>query len=116
MKELEKKLNAFVKERNWEQYHCPKNLAIGLSVEANELLDIFIWLSENESRQLTPSQMERVEEEIGDVMIHLVNFCKTLGIDPVQCAHNKLEITKKKYPVDKAYGKATKYTDLDPGE
>lgn len=112
MNELKIKLMAFVKERNWEQYHSPKNLAIGLSVEANELLDIFIWLSENESRQVTPLQLERIKEEVGDIMIHLVNFCNAFGIDPIDCAHQKLEINKKKYPVSKSYGNAKKYNEL----
>ncbi len=112
MKSLERKIKEFVEERNWAQYHSPKNLAIGISVEANELLELFMWLSETHADQLSPRQLERVREEVGDIMINLLNFCSTLGLDPVECAHAKLETIKKKYPVDKAYGLAKKYDEL----
>lgn len=112
MNNLKKKLKKFVEERNWEQYHSPKNLAIGISVEANELLEIFMWLSEDESRNPSAKLMPRIREEVGDITIHLVNLCNNLGIDPVDCAHEKLELNKQKYPVEKAFGSARKYDEI----
>jgi dCTP diphosphatase len=113
MKELEKKLKKFVEDRDWGQYHSPKNLAIGISVEANELLDLFIWQKDSESSQLKPVQLTRIREEVGDVLIHLVNFCRIIGVDPVECAHQKLRINEQKYPVAKAYGSSKKYNEFD---
>jgi len=88
-------------------------LAIGISVEANELMELFMWQNEGESRQPTQKQLARIREEVGDVVIYLVNFCQNLGIDPVDCAYQKLEINKKKYPVEKAYGSSKKYDELE---
>ena len=112
MKDLKEKLKKYVEERNWEQFHSPKNLAIGISVEANELLELFMWLSEDESRNLSAEQMARIREEVGDITIHLVNFCNNIGIDPVDCAHEKIELNRQKYPVEKAFGSAKKYNEI----
>lgn len=112
MKELREEIENFDKKRNWEQYHSPKNLAIGLSVEANELLEIFMWLNEDESRKLSAEQMKKVREEVGDVTIHIVNLCRILGIDPIECALEKLKLNNKKYPVEKAFGSAKKYNEI----
>jgi len=87
MKELREKIRRFVEERNWKQYHSPKNLAIGLSVEANELLELFMWLSEDESRNLPTERMAKIREEVGDVTNYLINFCDSVGIDPLECAN-----------------------------
>jgi NTP pyrophosphatase (non-canonical NTP hydrolase) len=111
MNDLKQKLKTFAAERAWEQFHSPKNLAIGISVEASELLEIFMWLTEAESRQLTPRQLQKVREEIGDITISLVNLCNQLGIDPIDCAHAKVEINRQKYPVEKAFGNAKKYDE-----
>ncbi len=110
MDELREKIRMFARERDWEKFHTPKNLAIGLSVEASELLEIFTWLSPEESATLPQATQTQVEEEIGDILIYLLNFCDKLGIDPVGCAHRKLEINGAKYPVNKAYGSAKKYS------
>lgn len=112
MDELIERIKAFVAERNWKQFHSPKNLAIGISVEANELLDIFMWLSEEDSRHLSNEQIKKVRDEIGDITINLLNFCTTLEIDPIDCALKKLEVIKEKYPIDKSYGSAKKYNEL----
>ncbi len=111
MHELMGKIRAFVHARDWQQYHSPKNLAMGLSVETSELLEVFTWLTEQESRKLSDKQLGRAKEEIGDIMIFLLNLCDQLGIDPVNCAHSKLDINEAKYPVNKAYGSAKKYDD-----
>jgi dCTP diphosphatase len=113
MNELINKLEKFAKDRNWGQFHSPKNLAIGLSVEANELLELFMWQSEEESRQVKPKQKAKIKEEVGDVLIFLLNFCRTLNIDPIECAYKKIEINEEKYPADKAYGSYKKYNDFE---
>ena len=113
MKELQRRLQEFNAERDWDKYHSPKNLAIGISVEANELLDLFMWMTEDESKQPSEQRLERIKEEVGDVTIQLVNFCHKLGIDPVKCAYEKIEINRKKYPVERSFGSAKKYDELD---
>lgn len=112
MKELIQGLREFAQERDWEQYHSPKNLAMALSVEVAEIVEIFQWLTEEESRNLPPDKIEKVKEEIGDVMIFLTNLADKLGIDPIEAAKEKIKINSQKYPVDKAKGNAKKYTEI----
>lgn len=112
MKELKQKVKKFSEDRAWVQYHSPKNLSIGISIEANELLEIFIWGNESQSHKLNPSQLAKVRDEVGDILINLVNFCQVLGIDPIECAHQKLKINEQKYPVKKVYGSSKKYNEL----
>lgn len=71
-----------------------------------------MWLSEEESRNLSTKQMARVKEEVGDIMIHLINFCENLKLDPIKCAHEKIEINREKYPIEKAFGLAKKYDEI----
>lgn len=107
---LRERLRAFAAERDWEQFHTPKNVAIALSVEASELLEIFQWLSSAESENLTPEQCKAVSEEVGDVLNYLVRFCDLLDLDPIECAINKLAINEQKYPAERVKGSAAKYT------
>jgi dCTP diphosphatase len=100
-------IREFVGERDWSQYHSPKNLSMALSVEAAELVEIFQWLSEDQSRNLTPEQKAHAAEEIGDVLIYLVNLADKLGIEPIEAAFTKMEKNATKYPVEKSKGKAT---------
>jgi len=111
MKKLIKEIYKFSKERDWEQFHSPKNLAIGLSVEASELLEIFTWLSEDESYNLSEDQLNMIKEEIGDIFIYLLAFCDKLEIDHKECAFEKLEINKNKYPIKKVKGSSKKYNE-----
>lgn len=113
MDELIQRIREFNRERDWEQFHSPKNLAMCLAAEAGELLEQFQWLSEPQSRDLTEAKRTAVDEEIGDVTICLLNLADKLGIDIVEAASRKLEKNKVKYPVHKAKGRADKYTDLD---
>ena len=92
MEELIQKLREFAKERDWEQFHSPKNLAMALSVEAAEIVEIFQWLTQDESRNLDPEKLERVKEEIADVMIFLTNLADKLGIDPIEVAKEKIKL------------------------
>jgi len=113
MKELIRELREFAKERDWEQFHSPKNLAMALSVEVAEIVEIFQWLSQEESKKLTPAKVEKVKQEIGDVMIFLTNLADKLGIDPLEAAREKIVINRLKYPATLVKGKANKYTEYE---
>lgn len=89
MQELVRQLREFAKERDWEQFHSPKNLAMALSVEVAEIVEIFQWLTEDQSRNLNGKKLEKVKEEIGDVMIFLTNLADKLGLDPLVAAKKK---------------------------
>ncbi len=112
MEHLKSILRRFSAERDWDQYHSPKNLASALVVEAGELLEHFQWLTEAQSRQLSQEQCDRVSLEMGDVLIYLVMLADKLGIDLIDAATRKVAINADKYPVAKAKGTATKSTDL----
>lgn len=112
MKELIQKLKAFAEERDWGQFHSPKNLAIALTVETAELLEEFQWLTEEQSQKPDRESLNRIKDEISDVMIYIVLLSDRLGIDPLAAAFEKMEKNREKYPVDKAKGSAKKYTNL----
>ena len=113
IEELAKELRAFAHERDWEQFHSPKNLAMALCVEASELMEHFQWLTQAESTSLPEKTRGRVADEIGDVLIYLVGLADTLGIDPLEAAFSKVGKNREKYPVEKSRGKAEKYTETD---
>lgn len=110
--DLAELLREFADERDWEQFHSPKNLAMALTVEAAELLEEFQWLTEQQSRQPEQESLKRIKEEIGDVMIYLVLLSHHLSIDPMAAAFEKIEKNREKYPAEKARGSAKKYTEL----
>jgi len=112
LENLRDDLRKFSAARDWEQFHSPKNLAMALSAEAGELLEVFQWLTEEQSRNLEPKAMAAVSEEIADVLLYLVRLGDQLGIDPVAAAQRKLAENERKYPADKARGNARKYTEL----
>ncbi len=105
-------LRRFAKQRDWDQFHAPKNLAMALSVEAAELLEHFQWLSESQSKRLSARQLARVREEIADVLLYLVRLSDQLGVDLIEAAADKMKRNARKYPVRKARGTSRKYTDL----
>jgi NTP pyrophosphatase (non-canonical NTP hydrolase) len=105
-------LREFARARDWEQFHSPKNLASALSVEAAELLEIFQWLTEEQSRNLPTDKTARVAEELADVMLYTLQLADKLGIDPLKAARDKLRVNESKYPVDLAKGRSDKYTEL----
>lgn len=116
MTELDKlieQIRGFNKERDWEQFHSPKNLVMALVVEVSEIAEHFQWLKEDESRKLPAEKVAEIEEEIGDVMLFLLNLCNELGIDAVKAAEEKLEKNREKYPVEKAKGNARKYSEYE---
>lgn len=109
---LQAALRAFASEREWEQFHSPKNLATALSVEAAELLEHFQWLTEEQSRSMPYDKRDAVAEEVADVFLYLLQLSDKLGIDPLGAARKKLQINALKYPVERAKGTSKKYSEL----
>jgi NTP pyrophosphatase (non-canonical NTP hydrolase) len=109
---LKLQLREFAAQRDWDQFHSPKNLASALSVEAAELLEPFQWLTEEQSRNLSPEAMQAVRKEMADVLIYLVRLADKLEVDLLQAASDKIAENASKYPVEKAKGSIRKYTDL----
>lgn len=113
MEDLRSASKSFIRERDWEQFHSPKNLAMALSVEASEIVEHFQWLTEEQSQNLPPEKLAKVREEIGDVMIYLTELAEKLGVDPVEAAKAKLTVNGQKYPAELVKGKASKYTEYE---
>ena len=113
IKELQKKVIEFRDARDWAQYHNPKDLAISLSLEAAELLEIFQWKDAEEVEAVKNNAVSRgkVKEELGDILIYSLNMCDAFGLDPTDVILSKLKINELKYPVEKAKGSTKKYTD-----
>ena len=113
IEELQQKVIEFRDARDWAQYHNPKDLAISLSLEAAELLEIFQWKDPQEVEGIKSDSegRRRVKEELGDILIYALNMCHAFGFDPSEVILEKLEINEKKYPVEKAKGSARKYTE-----
>jgi NTP pyrophosphatase (non-canonical NTP hydrolase) len=109
---LRDRLRTFIAERDWDQFHNPKNLAMALVAEAGELVEHFQWLTPEQADRLPPDTLAEVEQEIADVLIFLVELADRLRIDPLAAAERKLALNAQKYPVEKARGKATKYDKL----
>jgi NTP pyrophosphatase (non-canonical NTP hydrolase) len=110
--DLSQRLSEFARERDWDQFHSPKNLAMALAAEAAELLEHFQWLTEAQSRELPPAELEKAALEMADVLLYLVRLADTLGVDLVDAAHRKIGINAEKYPADKSRGQSRKYTEL----
>ena len=111
---FESKLSKFAKDRDWDQFHTPKNLAMALSVEASELVEIFQWLTPEQSTDIVTdtTKFEQVSEEIADILSYLVRLSSILQIDLTQVLENKIEKNGIKYPISKAKGIAKKYDEL----
>jgi len=109
---LRARLRAFIAERDWDQFHNPKNLAMALVAEAAELVEHFQWLTPEEADRLPAATRAEVELEIADVLIFLVELADRLGIDPLAAAGKKLALNAERYPVEKARGNARKYDQL----
>jgi dCTP diphosphatase len=109
--EIRKKLAVFARERNWDQFHTPKNLSMALAAEAAELLEIFQWLTDEQSKEIVTNEKEmaQIQQEIADVMIYLVRLADKLNVDIEKAILDKIELNEKKYPVEWAKGNATKY-------
>ena len=105
-------LRAFAAARDWDPFHSPKNLAMALSAEAGELLEVFQWLTEEQSQRLDAQARSAAADEVADVLLYLVRIADKLGIDLLAEAQRKLAENERRYPVDKARGSAKKYTEL----
>lgn len=109
---LKAQVDRFAKDRDWQQFHSPKNLASALVVEAGELLEHFQWLTEAQSHALSPEKRDAVGAEIADVLLYLIQLANAVGIDPIAAAQAKLAVNAQKYPVDLARGSSKKYDEL----
>ncbi|MCX5693691.1 MAG: nucleotide pyrophosphohydrolase [Candidatus Omnitrophica bacterium] len=112
LQEIKTRIKQFIKERDWEKYHSPKNISMSVAIEAAELMEHFQWLTIDESHKLLKNKKKRVEieDELADVMIYVIDFCNLFGIDIEKSILNKLKKTAKKYPVRLVKGKMHKYT------
>jgi NTP pyrophosphatase (non-canonical NTP hydrolase) len=113
LRALTEQIRLFAQERDWDQFHSPKNLSMALIAEAAELLEHFQWATEEQSYALAPQKLQEVKHEIADVFIYLVRLSDRLDIDLMDAAREKLELNRKKYPAEKVRGDARKYSDYD---
>ncbi|MFK7928065.1 MAG: nucleotide pyrophosphohydrolase [Myxococcota bacterium] len=109
---LQRLAHEFVQERDWAQYHSPRNLAMALSVEASELLELYLWTADAGPQPINETRKARVAGEAADVLLCLLNFCDQAGIDLATAFHDKLEVARQKYPVEQAKGRALKWDEL----
>lgn len=110
---LKLRLREFAAERDWQQFHSPKNLAMALIVEAAELVEHFQWLSESESEDLSPQRRQQVAHELADILVYLVRLADRLDIDLLRSVDEKLKLNAEKYPVERVRGSARKYTEYE---
>jgi len=105
---------AFARERDWEQFHAPKNLSMALAAEAGELMEHFLWASPEESRAVAkdPAKRQKIGEELADVVIYALEFANATGLDLAETIEAKMLANAHKYPVEKARGRSAKYTEL----
>jgi len=112
--ELKARVLAFVRERDWEQFHSPKNLSMALAAEAAELMEHFLWATPEQSKAIAndPAKRAKIAEELADVVIYALEFANATGLDLASTIEAKMAANGKKYPVEKAKGRAEKYTEL----
>ena len=111
--ELAVRLRRFAADRDWEQFHSPKNIAMALSVEVAEIVEHFQWLTQQQSRNLIQPERAKVELELADALIYLVRLADKLDVDLMAAANRKMAINEDKYPVEQVRGSAKKYTDYE---
>ena len=112
LRDLALHLDRFATDRDWHQFHSPKNLASALIVEAGELLEHFQWMTEEQSRGLTPDKHDAVSAEVADVLLYLIQLSSALGIDPVAAAEAKLKVNEQKYPIERSRGSSKRSHEL----
>jgi len=110
---IQNQLSRFASERDWEQFHTPKNLSMALSVEASELVEIFQWLTPEESSFPDQKQSKYIRSEVADIAMYLIRICQILEIDLESAIQEKLIQNEKKYPVELSKGNARKYNQSD---
>lgn len=112
LQKIKDEVALFVSEREWEQFHTPKNLSADISVEAAELLEHFLWCKDSELEQVLEKNREAIEDEVSDVLLALCAFANTCNIDIASAFERKMKRNKEKYPIEKARGNNKKYTQL----
>jgi len=110
---LRQRLAAFARERDWEQFHSPKNLSMALIAEAAELVEHFQWLSEEQSYRLPAEKLEEVRLELADIQIYLIRIADRLGVDLVGAARDKIEVNERRYPADRVRGDARRAAEYE---
>ena len=112
--ELRQLVLAFARERDWEQFHSPKNLSMALAAEAAELMEHFLWATTEASARIAqdPVKRAKIAEELADVVIYALEFANATGLDVAASIESKMAANAQKYPVEKAKGRADKYTEL----
>jgi len=114
LSDLKTRILAFARERDWEQFHAPKNLSMALAAEAGELMEHFLWVGAEASGEIVrnPAKKGKIEEELADVVIYALEFANVTGIDLSAAIERKMAANALKYPVEKARGRADKYDEL----
>lgn len=112
LEEIIRKVIKFRDDRNWKKFHNPKNLAISISIEANELLEHFQWKDLKESKEYAESNKNEISSEIADIIVYLLYLCHDLNIDLADSIDKKLKENNSKYPISKSKGKSLKYNQL----
>ncbi len=112
LESIKLRLQEFAKERDWDQFHSPKNFSMALIVECAELVEHFQWLTDEQSKRLPADTLDEVSLEMADIMIYLIRLADKLDVDLIESVHRKMKLNAEKYPVDKSKGLATKYNKL----
>ena len=112
LQEIKARIKQFIKERDWEQFHSPKNISMSISIEAAELMEHFQWLTIEQSKKLLNDKKKReeIEDELADIAIYIIDFCNLFNIDIGESIVRKLDKTARKYPAHIVKGKSHKYT------
>ncbi len=113
LERLKTRLREFAAQRDWEQFHSPKNLSMALIGEAAELVEIFQWLSEQESRGLAPEALDSARMELADILIYTIRLADQLGVDLARAAWDKIELNEQRYPVELVRGKAKRASEYN---
>lgn len=108
---IRKQVRQFVVERDWDQFHTPKNLSMALIVEAAEMVEHFQWMSEDQSCSLSPEKLAEVELELADIQIYLISLAEKLQLDLIAAVDKKLVLNAQKYPAEQVRGSSKKYTE-----
>ncbi len=111
--QLTTRVRAFVEARDWQRFHSPRNLAMALSVEAAELLELYLWCEDTGPQPLNPDRDPKVADEAADVLLCLLNLCDRAGIDLARALERKLEKAEQKYPIERVRGRALKYHEYE---
>jgi NTP pyrophosphatase (non-canonical NTP hydrolase) len=112
--DLKSRVLAFARERDWEQFHAPKNLSMALAAEAGELMEHFLWATPEQSQAVArdPAKRRKIEDELADVVIYALEFANVAGMDVAAAIGRKMADNAQKYPVEKSRGRSDKYTEL----